>query len=290
MFYKSCNRKGTDVKPFLKWAGNKFQILQRILEVLPPGGRLIEPFVGSGAVFLNTDYPRYLLTDTNRDLITLYGYLQTDGESFIEYCRSFFTPENNAEEVFYTLRADFNTTEDRQLKAALFLFLNRHCYNGLCRYNAKGEFNAPFGRYKKPYFPAREMCFFSDKANRQQAIFKVWDFEQAMRSAVPGDVVYCDPPYVPLSRTANFTHYSTGGFDLESQQRLADVAMEVAGRGLTVVISNHDTDFTRRAYADADLISFQVQRYISCDGANRGKAAELLAVYAPAPKGRMGRG
>jgi DNA adenine methylase len=290
MFYKSCNRKGTDVKPFLKWAGNKFQILQRILEVLPSGGRLIEPFVGSGAVFLNTDYPSYLLTDTNRDLITLYGCLQEDGESFIEYCRSFFTPKNNAEEVFYTLRAEFNTTEDRHLKAALFLFLNRHCYNGLCRYNAKGEFNAPFGRYKKPYFPAQEMRFFSDKANRQKAIFQVWDFEKAMRSAKPGDVVYCDPPYVPLSRTANFTNYSTGGFDLESQQRLADVAKEVAGRGLTVVISNHDTDFTRRAYANADLISFQVQRYISCNGANRGKAAELLAVYAPAPNGRIRQG
>lgn len=290
MFYKSCNRKGTDVKPFLKWAGNKFQIIQRILEVLPSGGRLIEPFVGSGAVFLNTGYPCYFLTDTNRDLITLFGCLQEEGESFIAYCRTFFTHENNAEDAFYALRNIFNTTDDGRLKSALFLFLNRHCYNGLCRYNAKGEFNAPFGRYKKPYFPAREMHFFSDKATRQRATFNVWDFEKTMLSAVPGDVIYCDPPYVPLSRTANFTNYSTGGFDLESQQRLADVAVEVAARGITVVISNHDTDFTRQAYADAELISFPVQRFISCNGANRGKAAELLAVFAPDPKGRIRHG
>lgn len=265
------------MKPFLKWAGNKYQIIERVLAKLPPGNRLIEPFVGSGAVFLNTDYPRYLLADSNQDLISLYQYLQAEGDKFIQDCSEFFIPENNENKAFYRLRTLFNTTQDARLKALLFVYLNKHCFNGLCRYNAKGGFNTPFGCYKKPYFPEKEMLFFYQKA--KHAVFKIADFLTTLSKARSGDVVYCDPPYVPLSKTANFTNYSAGGFGQDSQVLLAKMADQLAAKGITVVISNHDTEFTRSAYQKASVSSFDVQRFISCDGAGRKKAAEVLAVF-----------
>lgn len=275
------------MKPFLKWAGNKYQIMATIRQHLPRGRRLIEPFVGSGAVFLNVTYPAYLLADANPDLITLFDQVKHGGEPFVEYCRRYFTPENNTADVFYALRERFNATADPREKAALFLYLNKHCYNGLCRYNLSGAFNAPFGRYKRPYFPAAEMCYFRQRA--ESAAFVHSGFLAAMNRAQPGDVVYCDPPYVPLSATASFTSYSAGGFTQDDQAALAGKARELAADGVTVLISNHDTAFTRDAYAGARIISFDVRRTISCNGGGRGKVRELLAIFRPEPAHRRDR-
>lgn len=269
----------TTVRPFLKWAGNKVRILHHIKAILPPGNRLIEPFVGSGAVFANTGYARYLLADANADLIALYRHLQEEGHVFIDYCRSFFTPDNNTNDAFYRLRARFNETADAREKAALFLYLNRHCYNGLCRYNASGGFNTPFGRYARPYFPAAEMAHFHEQSRRAEFICA--GFRETMESARPGDVLYCDPPYVPLSQTANFTSYSADRFGPGEQRDLARLAEMLAARGIPVVISNHNTEFTRRQYAQAQIVAFDVRRTISCDASNRGTASELLAIFSP---------
>lgn len=270
------------MKPFLKWAGNKYQIVDRIKAQLPKGKRLIEPFVGSGALFVNTSYAHYLLADANGDLIQLYRHLQIEGDDFIDYARQFFVPANNVKAQFYHFRSEFNSTTDSRYKSALFIYLNKHCFNGLCRYNQKGEYNVPFGRYKKPYFPEKEMQDFYQQA--QRAEFRHADFAKVMATAVPGDVIYCDPPYVPLSETANFTSYSAGGFGVAEQQALAQAAADCAQRGIPVVISNHDTDFVREEYAGARFVAFDVQRYISCNGSNRGKAAELLAIFDALPQ------
>ena len=144
-------------RPFLKWAGSKYRIIDHIQGMLPEGERLVEPFAGSGAVFLNTDYNRYLLADNNADLISLYQILSSQGEVFIELCSRLFRDTTNKEAYYYRRRDEFNKTRNAERKAALFIYLNRHGYNGLCRYNSKGGFNVPFGRYKKPYFPADEM-------------------------------------------------------------------------------------------------------------------------------------
>lgn len=264
-------------RPFLKWAGNKYQILEHIMILLPSGRRLIEPFVGTGAVFLNADYESYLLVDSNEDLINLYQTLQHEGESFIDYCRPYFTTGTNVENRYYELRQEFNTTPDSRLKAALFIYLNRHAYNGLCRYNSKGGFNTPFGRYAKPRFPEQEMRRFVNRARR--ATFKVSDFRETMRSAQRGDVLYCDPPYVPLSATSNFTSYSSGGFDRDDQVALSELAKELSARGVPVLISNHATEFTLNAYQSARVEQLDVQRFISCDGDNRGTAREVLALF-----------
>ena len=152
------------MRPFLKWAGNKYRIVDRIKSALPKGERLVEPFVGSGALFMNTDYAEYLLADVNADLISLFQIVQEQGEPFIDYCQTFFTPEKNDKEQYYKYRDLFNTTTDLIEKGALFLYLNKHGFNGLCRYNQSGGFNVPFGTYVKPYFPRKEMCFFYQKA------------------------------------------------------------------------------------------------------------------------------
>jgi DNA adenine methylase len=265
-------------RPFLKWAGNKYQILRRILQELPAGNRLIEPFAGSGAVFLNTDYDRYLISDINRDLITLFKTLKDGGEEFIRYAARYFRPKNNSADAYYRLRERFNTTGDVREKSALFLYLNRHGYNGLCRYNASHRFNVPFGRYKRPYFPATEMRAFHAKARRAKFVYV--DFRQAMARARRGNVVYADPPYVPLNDTAYFTSYSSTGFDLPEQEALARVAEDLAGRGVPVLISNHDTPFTRQIYRNASITRFPVKRSISCKAEQRNEVSELLALFA----------
>ncbi|WP_053960293.1 Dam family site-specific DNA-(adenine-N6)-methyltransferase [Sulfobacillus thermosulfidooxidans] len=271
------------MKPFLKWAGGKYRLINRIRDRLPQGTRLIEPFVGSAAVWLNTNYPQALLADSNGDVIRLYQTLKQYGESFIAYCRTFFIPANNAAERYYTLRDRFNQLDshDEWEKAALFLYLNRHGYNGLCRYNAAGAFNVPFGRYAHPYFPEEEMRYFAMKAQAQDAQFIHADFRQVMAQAHLGDVIYCDPPYVPLSETANFTGYAAGGFSSRDQEDLALLAEELSEHGIPVLISNHATVFTEKAYQHAAVDYFTVQRFISCDGNNRHGAQELLALFTP---------
>lgn len=265
------------MRPFLKWAGGKYRLLERIKAALPPGQRLVEPFAGSGALFLNSDYPAYLLADTNGDLINLYQHLQRDGERFITECRSFFRPEMNERAAYYAQREQFNQTRDRRQKAALFLYLNKHGYNGLCRYNSRGQFNVPFGRYEQAYFPEMEMRFFVDRCGR--ATFNQAGYVETMAAALPGDVVYCDPPYQALSKTANFTSYSRTPFGWGEQEQLAALARQLAARGIPVLISNHDTPEIRELYAGAEISQFTVQRSISCDGSNRNRVGELLALF-----------
>lgn len=264
-------------RPFLKWAGNKYRILSRILQTLPLGERLIEAFAGSAALFLNTEYERYLINDINTDVISLYQILQKEGNHFIDQTHRFFTPENNTPDVYYKLRARFNNSDDPTEKAALFVYLNRHGYNGLCRYSASGIFNVPFGRYHRPYFPRKEMVTFHLKA--QRAKFTCLDFRKVFARARQGTVVYADPPYVPLSDTAYFTHYSRDGFGFKEQEALTQNAQRLAKRGIPVLISNHDTPFTRKAYRNAKLIGLTVTRSISCKGNQRIPAHEVLALF-----------
>lgn len=267
----------TKIRPFLKWAGGKFRLIDRILPCLPSGPCLIEPYVGAGSVFLNSQYKRYILGDTNVDLINLYNFVKQQPDAFIEEARPFFQKKYNRETQYYKLRDAFNQSNDQDERAILFLYLNRHGYNGLCRYNKKGLFNVPFGRYKQPYFPELEILAFAKKA--QRARFICGDFRQVMRLARRGHVIYCDPPYVPLSQTAHFTQYHHCPFSLTDQETLAELANTLCQRGITTVISNHDTRFTRKLYRNAKISSFIQRRHISCHSQQRRHVKELIAQF-----------
>ncbi len=265
------------MKPFLKWAGGKYKIIDHILKSLPKGDLLVEPFAGSGAVFLNANYDHYLIADVNADLIGLYKLIQEEGSDFIDYAATLFVKENNNEKVYYSLRDEFNSCSDRIRRATLFIYLNRHCFNGLCRYNSSGSFNVPFGRYVNPILPKKEMLNFYEKSKR--ATFEVADFRSTMNKVPENSVVYCDPPYAPLTATSNFSSYTSGGFDLADQVALVDSAKTLNSMGIPVIISNHDTNFTRQLYVDAKIKGFNVQRFISSSFNNRCKAPELIASY-----------
>ena len=265
-------------RAFLKWAGGKFPLLDEIKKHLPEGDRLIEPFAGAGSVFLNTDYQHYLLADINSDLIDLYTIVKYRADEYVHEARLMFCPQNNEEPAYYAFRAEFNQCTDKLRRAVLFLYLNRHCYNGLCRYNLRGEFNVPFGRYRKPYFPEEELYAFAEKA--QKADFVCQSYDVSMVNVAAGSVVYCDPPYAPLSTTANFTAYHTASFNATQQQHLAELAENLHQQQISVLISNHDTVLTRQWYQNAtEFHKLQVRRNISRNGSTRNKVGELLALY-----------
>ena len=265
-------------RAFLKWAGGKYKLTDELRDCFPESKTLIEPFIGAGSVFLNTHFESYILNDINADLIALYQHLRDKPEIYIRETRAYFSDANNQPDNYYAIRAEFNQETDSFRRSVLFLYLNRFGYNGLCRYNQSGGFNVPFGRYVKPYFPEKELYFFAEKS--QKAVFSCLPFQQVMRQAKKGQLIYCDPPYAPISTTANFTSYAKGGFGLEEQKELAKLAEKVSRRKkLTVVISNHDTQFTRELYKAAELRLLKVSRSISQKGGSRKKVSELLAIY-----------
>ena len=265
-------------RAFLKWAGGKYRLMEVLHKRLPKGKRLIEPFVGAGSVFLNSDYDAYLLNDINPDLIALYKIVQSDVDKYIADSQSFFSDEHNNSEQYYELREQFNQSRDPYYRSILFLYLNRHGYNGLCRYNKSGGYNVPFGSYKKPYFPEAELQGFAIKA--QSATFYCESYQETIKRAKQGDVIYCDPPYAPLTATANFTGYASNDFSLNDQAMLAKVARTTADEAdIPILLSNHDTPLTRELYRGSKISKVTVQRNISRDKNKRNKVGELMALY-----------
>lgn len=270
-------------KPFLKWAGNKYRVLPHLIPHIGYPKRYCEPFGGSLSVALNTPVSQYILNDVNKDLVAIYQNLvdPTD-DNFIKYCEELFTPENNTKEAYLELRKHFNQATNTTERARLFIYLNRHCFNGLSRYNKKGEFNVPFGKYDSPSCPSEEMMNFRMFFLSKQLVrFTSLSFEDPSlyEDLEKGDVVYFDPPYVPASSTANFSSYSTDGFTHDQQVLLSDLAESLADKGITVILSNHDVPITRELYKNAQIYPIQVSRTISAKGSSRKKANELIAVW-----------
>ena len=285
----------TTTAPFLKWVGSKRRLLPQLLPLLPPGARLIEPFVGAGSVFMASTYPQYLLADTNPVLMALYAQLQNDPNAVMAASQALFVEAHRSVEAYNALRARFNDPATPALeRAALFVYLNKFAFNGLYRLNKKGHMNVPFAHHQVlPGFPQAAMTQFAHKLANPGAGAPVQllctGFEATMAQAKTGDVVYCDPPYLPLEHgRACFTAYGVQGFGLEAHQRLADLARDLSSRGIPVVISNHDSPSTRALYAGATLHQVQAHRSLAAKESARGSAAELVAVFAAAtPKERL---
>lgn len=265
-------------RPFLKWAGGKYSLLPELDRLIPAGERLIEPFVGGGSVFLNSDkHERFLLADVNADLINLYQMLAVVPDSVIYEAIKAFRHLNDAEN-YTVIREAFNAQRlDAVERAAAFLYLNRHCFNGLIRYNLDGFFNVGFGKYKAPYFPEEEIKAFKRKAHA--CVFMNAGFRRTLALAGDGDVIYCDPPYEPLPGTAGFTNYTAGGFSWDSQVELAESCVAAHQRGAKVVISNSTAPRVIELYEQHGFTLHRVsaRRAISSKGSTRETASDVVA-------------
>jgi DNA adenine methylase len=271
--------------PFVKWAGGKGQLLSQFEPYLPASfGRYIEPFVGGGAVFFYL-YNRgrlrgkeIVLMDDLEELINCYRVIQSQVEELISVLRT-HEPHRLDKAYYYQVRAwdrspDYAALSDVE-RAARFIFLNRTCYNGLYRVNRRGEFNVPFGRYRNP-----TIC----DAGNLRAVSKALqgvrlladDFTHSLEFAKRGTFVYLDPPYHPLSDTANFTSYTSNSFGVEDQKRLAKLFGELDQKGCQVMLSNSATDLIQALYAGYEQIEVEAIRAISSRGDGRGAILELL--------------
>ncbi|EJP6132523.1 Dam family site-specific DNA-(adenine-N6)-methyltransferase [Salmonella enterica] len=265
-------------RPFLKWAGGKYSLLPELERLIPAGKRLIEPFVGGGSVFLNSDkHERFLLADINADLINLYQMLAVVPDSVIAEAMKAFRHLNDAEN-YTVIREAFNAWQLNAIeRAAAFLYLNRHCFNGLMRYNLDGFFNVGWGKYKAPYFPEEEIRAFRLKSHA--CVFMTAGFERTLRLAGDGDVVYCDPPYEPMPGTAGFTSYASGGFSWDSQVALAESCVAAHQRGAKVFISNSTAPRVIELYEQHGFTLHRVnaRRSISSKGSTRETANDIVA-------------
>ncbi|EDR3958991.1 Dam family site-specific DNA-(adenine-N6)-methyltransferase [Salmonella enterica] len=265
-------------RPFLKWAGGKYSSLPELERLIPAGKRLIEPFVGGGSVFLNSDkHERFLLADINADLINLYQMLAVVPDSVIAEAMKAFRHLNDVEN-YTVIREAFNAQKlNATERAAAFLYLNRHCFNGLMRYNLDGFFNVGWGKYKSPYFPEEEIRAFRQKSHA--CVFMTAGFERTLRLAGDGDVVYCDPPYEPMPGTAGFTNYASGGFSWDSQVALAESCVAAHQRGAKVFISNSTAPRVIELYERHGFTLHRVnaRRSISSKGSTRETANDIVA-------------
>lgn len=266
-------------RPFLKWAGGKYHQLPDIDRLIPAGLRLIEPFVGGGSVFINSDkHASFLLADVNADLIHLYQMLAVTPDAVLRHARLLFGTMNSAA-GYAAVAEDFNA----QLlggpeRAAALLFLNRHCFNGLMRYNLAGKFNVGWNKSTNPYFPAAEIEAFSTLAHN--CVFMNAGYRRTLSLAGEGDVVYCDPPYEPLPGTNGFTNYAPGGFSWDDQIALAECCVAAHQRGARVVISNSSAPRIVELYQQHgfELNNVRARRAISSKSSTRETVNDIVAV------------
>ncbi len=265
-------------RPFLKWAGGKYSLLPELYHLIPEGKRLVEPFVGGGSVFLNSEkHESFLLADVNADLINLYQMLEVDHIRVCSLAKILFE-RANSEEAYKELRDEFNNQRmGAPERAAAFLFLNRHCFNGLIRYNRDGFFNVGWGKYEAPYFPEIEVKAFKLKSHK--CVFLNAGYRRTLALAGEGDVVYCDPPYEPLPGTAGFTNYAAGGFSWADQISLAESCVAAHQRGAKVLISNSTAPRVLELYQQHGFTLHHVdaRRAISSKGSTRETAKDIVA-------------
>lgn len=265
-------------RPFLKWAGGKYSLLPELDRLIPAGKRLVEPFVGGGSVFLNSEkHESFLLADVNADLINLYLMLEVDHIRVCSLAKILFE-RANSEVAYKELRDEFNNQRmGAPERAAAFLFLNRHCFNGLIRYNRDGFFNVGWGKYEAPYFPEIEIKAFKQKSHK--CVFLNAGYRRTLALAGEGDVVYCDPPYEPLPGTAGFTNYAAGGFSWADQISLAESCVAAHQRGAKVLINNSTAPRVLELYEQHGFILHHVdaRRAISSKGSTRETAKDIVA-------------
>jgi len=273
-------KKNQLIKPFLKWAGGKRQLLSEIRKYIPKKIKIyFEPFLGGGAVFFDIQPRKAVISDINQELINVYKVIKYNVDDLI----TDLSGHINEKEYYYKIR-DLDRTEEYinlspVKKASRIIFLNKTCYNGLFRVNSQGYFNVPFGNYKKPNFEDNILLkAVSDFLNKIDVSILNDDFEIVLEKAKKGDFIYLDPPYDPISDTSSFTGYDLNGFDTEDQVRLKKVFDELNTKGCKVLLSNSGTEFIKDLYKDYINVIVTATRAINSDATKRGYIEELLVM------------
>jgi DNA adenine methylase len=274
----------TEIVPFVKWAGGKRQLLSKIQERIPENyNHYFEPFVGGGAVFFGTQPSKALINDINKALINTYQRICDSPKEFLSEVNKIDSEMwEDGKQYYYTIREHYN---DKLMKseydvelAALFVFLNKHCFNGLYRVNGKGLFNVPYNNSRRVSVNGDSIIEISKYL--QGITIIDGDFEDACRDARKGDFVFLDSPYAPLNPTS-FESYTKEGFDIESHKRLAELYDELTTRGCYCMLTNHNTDLINELYGNKgykiDVVS--VRRMINSDASNRVGEEVIICNY-----------
>lgn len=274
--------KNLNVAPFVKWAGGKRQLLSKIKERMPEQyNDYYEPFVGGGAVVLELQPENAVINDINKSLINAYTQIANNPDEFLDAVNMLDNEMwDDGKEYYYSIREHYNDKlmrEEFDIElAALFVFINKHCFNGLYRVNGKGLFNVPYNKSRKASVDKKAIVETS-KYLRSINIIN-GDFENACRNAQTGDFVFIDSPYAPLKPTS-FESYTKEGFDVESHRRLANLFDELSERGCYCMLTNHNTEFINELYGNKgysiDVVS--VKRMINSDASNR--VGEEVIIY-----------
>ncbi|WP_022851082.1 DNA adenine methylase [Limisalsivibrio acetivorans] len=292
----ALERSENPVRPLLKWAGGKTRLIPQYKPYFPNRGVVYyEPFAGGGAVFLYLAsrglVKKAFLNDLNTELVNLYTVVRDEPEELIERAcamRDYYLGLDGAgrAEFYYDTRQAYNREcpASPAARAAMTVFLNKTCYNGLYRVNSKGEFNVPAGRYKSPSIVEPEnVRLFSALLRETEAEIGNDDFDDSVANAARGDFVYYDPPYRPISRTSHFTSYSANSFDDAEQERLAATFRKLAGRGVRQMLSNSDPknndpddNFFDDLYEGFTIKRVKASRMINSRADKRGSVSELL--------------
>ena len=271
------------MKPLLKWAGGKRHIAHTLEQHLPSdwsAGSYYEPFLGGAAFFLHLQPPRAVVADLNPWLVRFYTDVREKPKELVSGIRGIAgvfdgNPPDSKKDFYLSLRTEFNES-DLSLESSVLLYaLNKLCFNGLYRENSKGKFNVPFGQ--KARFPSfSEEDFLMASEMLSETNIELSDFEETVSGASKGDFVYFDPPYVPVSATSSFTSYSSEGFGLEAQVRLASTMLELKKKGVRAMTSNSFTDLTSEIYGGLRQETILAPRMVSASAAGRGEIKELL--------------
>lgn len=279
----------TSVSPFLKWAGGKSQLLPQLTPLFPKQfNKYLEPFLGGGAVFFHLHslkkVKKAILIDTNQELIDCYASIKNNVQELID------TIERHKKEYqafnskyYYFVRNEVRNNADKWQslsqaeRGAITIFLNKTCFNGLYRVNSKNQFNAPEGRYKNPAVYDADNLKAISKVLKKVEIIK-GDFGDCLKYAKKDDFIYFDPPYNPLTETANFTGYTKGGFGDPEQQRLSEVYRALDKRGCKVMLSNSATRLIKGLYKGYKIKKVKASRLINCKSTGRGKINEYVVL------------
>ena len=272
--------KEVTLQPFTKWTGGKRQLLPVIRELIPKTyNRYFEPFVGGGALFFDLAPKDAVINDFNAELINCYQQIKDNPQELIEILK--VHQEYNSKEYYLDLRSvDRDERIDMMSevqRAARILYMLRVDFNGLYRVNSKNQFNVPYGRYKNPKIVDENLVSaISTYLNNNQIEIKKGDFEKAVLDVQPGDFVYFDPPYIPLSETSAFTSYTHEGFSYDDQVRLRDTFKKLSDTGAYVMLSNSSSFLVEELYQDFNIHYVEATRTNGAKSSSRGRISEII--------------